>query len=219
MEIKNIHLVYFSATFTTRRVLREIARVIGANVVEHDFTCGLPFGELRVDGEGDLLVVGAPVYAGRLPVRAARTFGMLRGTHTPAVAVCVYGNRDYDDALVEEQDIIEANGFKTVAAGAFIGRHCIFPKVAAGRPDAGDMRKVTEFASRCADLLGRTADVTSLPRLNVKVNVQPRGRQGCVQPLHDMRQPVPHGGHPGRFALDDRRRQVHSLRAVRCGVP
>lgn len=170
MEIKNIHLVYFSATFTTRRVLREIARVIGASVVEHDFTCGLPFGELRVDGEGDLLVVGAPVYAGRLPVRAARTFGMLRGTHTPAVAVCVYGNRDYDDALVEEQDIIEANGFKTVAAGAFIGRHCIFPKVAAGRPDAGDMRKVADFASRCADLLGRTVDVTSLPRLNVKGN-------------------------------------------------
>ena len=157
-------MVYFSATFTTRRVLREIARVIGANVVEHDFTCGLPFGELRVDGEGDLLVVGAPVYAGRLPVRAARAFGMLRGAHTPAVAVCVYGNRDYDDALVEEQDIIEANGFKTVAAGAFIGRHCIFPKVAAGRPDADDMRKVADFASRCAGLLGRTVDVTSLRR-------------------------------------------------------
>ena len=38
------------------------------------------------------------------------------------------------------------------------------------RPDADDMRKVADFASCCADLLGRTVDVTSLPRLNVKGN-------------------------------------------------
>lgn len=37
---------------------------------------------------------------------------------TPAIAVCVYGNRDYDDALIELKDAIEANGFKTVAAAA-----------------------------------------------------------------------------------------------------
>ena len=110
MEIRNIHLVYFSATYTTRKIVREIARAFGGNVTEHDVTCGLPFGELNLGGEGNLLIAGAPVYAGRLPVRAARAFAMLRGTQTPAIAVSVYGNRDYDDALVETQDIIEAHG-------------------------------------------------------------------------------------------------------------
>lgn len=170
MEIRNIHLVYFSATYTTRKILREMARAFGGNVTEHDVTCGLPFGTLNLGGEGNLLIAGAPVYAGRLPVRAARAFAMLCGTGTPAIAVVVYGNRDYDDALVETQDIIEAHGFKTVAAAAFIARHCIFPKVAASRPDADDMERAADFARRCAELLAGTADTEALPRLTVKGN-------------------------------------------------
>lgn len=170
MEIRNIHLVYFSATYTTRKIVRGIAQAFGCGVTEHDVTCGLPFGELRLEGEGDLLIVGAPVYAGRLPERAASAFAMLRGRQTPAIAVSVYGNRDYDDALAETQDIIEAHGFKTVAAAAFIGRHCIFPKVAAGRPDADDMAKAADFGAECARLLGGTADIDALPHLTVKGN-------------------------------------------------
>ena len=170
MEIRNIHLVYFSATYTTRKTVREIARAFGGNVTEHDVTCGLPFGELNLGGEGNLLIAGAPVYAGRLPVRAARAFAMLRGTQTPAIAVSVYGNRDYDDALVETQDIIEAHGFKTVAAAAFIGRHCIFPKVAPGRPDADDLAKAAGFGADCARLLAGTDDVASLPTPVLKGN-------------------------------------------------
>ena len=138
MIIKDIHLVYFSATYTTRKVLRGIAHTIEGNIVEHDVTDALPFGNITI-GADSLLIIGAPVYAGRLPRRAAEAFKMLRGSSTPAIAVCVYGNRDYDDALVELQDIIEERGFKTVAAGAFIGRHCIFPTVAGGRHDDADM--------------------------------------------------------------------------------
>lgn len=170
MEIRNIHLVYFSATYTTRKIVREIARAFGVNVTEHDVTCGLPFGELNLGGEGNLLIAGAPVYAGRLPVRAARAFAMLRGTQTPAIAVSVYGNRDYDDALVELQDCVESQGFKAVAAAAFVGRHCIFPAVATDRPDAADMQKAADFARRCASLLAGTPDVASLPALKVKGN-------------------------------------------------
>ena len=54
---------------------------------------------------------------------------MVHGNNTPAVAVCVYGNRDYDDALLEIKDTLNGNGFRTFAAGAFIGRHCIFPRL------------------------------------------------------------------------------------------
>ena len=42
MNIRTIHSVYFSATYTTRKVVREIARVIGCETVEHDVTCALP---------------------------------------------------------------------------------------------------------------------------------------------------------------------------------
>lgn len=163
MKIDRVHLVYFSATFTTRKVVRAIGAAFGGEVVEYDITCGGPSGGMVSLGSGDLLVAGVPVYAGRVPAQAAVALRAFKGSGVPAVLVCVYGNRDYDDALVELQDIVGAGGFKTVAAGAFIARHCIFPKVAADRPDAADMQKIDAFAAGCARLLAGTDDVASLP--------------------------------------------------------
>lgn len=163
-------MVYFSATFTTRKVVRAIGAAFGGEVVEHDITCGGPSGGAVSLGSGDLLVAGVPVYAGRVPAQAAVALRSFKGSGVPAVLVCVYGNRDYDDALVELQDIVEAGGFKTVAAGAFIARHCIFPKVAADRPDAADMQKIDAFAAGCARLLAGTDDVASLPTPVLKGN-------------------------------------------------
>lgn len=170
MDIRNIHLVYFSATFTTRKILREIARVMGGNVIEHDITCGRPSAKVMVDGEHDVLVAGAPVYAGRVPRQAAEALRAFSGNGGPAVIACIYGNRDYDDALAELQDIVDRQGFKTVAAGAFIARHCIFNDVAADRPDTDDMRKIDNFATECARLLASTPDVSALPEPTVKGN-------------------------------------------------
>ena len=170
MKIVNVHLVYFSATFTTRKIVREIGRATGVTVTEHDITCGRLDGGSLTLGPDTLLVVGAPVYAGRIPRPAAEALKDLRGSGAPAVLVCVYGNRDYDDALVELQDIVERQGCKAVAAGAFIGRHCIFPKVAAGRPDADDMAKAAAFADECMGMISRTDDISRLPRLAVKGN-------------------------------------------------
>lgn len=182
MEVKNVHLVYFSATYTTRKVVREIARVMGGNTVEHDITCGRPAGDVVIGGEGCVAVVGVPVYAGRVPAQAAEALEAFSGDGVPAVLVCVYGNRDYDDALVELQDIVSSRGFRPVAAGAFIARHCIFPKVAADRPDTADIEKVDGFASRCVSLLASTDDVSALPVLAVKGN-RPYKKPASV-PLH-----------------------------------
>lgn len=170
MNIRTIHSVYFSATYTTCKVVREIARVIGCETVEHDVTCALPPAGTLVEGDGQLLIAAAPVYAGRIPRRMAEALRMFRANGVPAIVVCVYGNRDYDDALVELQDCVESQGFKAVAAAAFIGRHCIFPAVATDRPDDADMQKAGGFARRCASLLAAATDADSLPALKVKGN-------------------------------------------------
>ena len=174
MEIRKVHLVYFSATFTTRKVVREIGRVIGAEVVEHDVTCAVPACETVLSAAGDLLVVGVPVYAGRVPAHAAEALRMFRGDGVPAVLVCVYGNRDYDDALVELQDIVEADGFKAVAAGAFVARHCIFPKVAAGRPDDEDLKFAEEFGAKVRIKLSNAADAEHLYGVDVQKIQRPK---------------------------------------------
>ena len=98
----------------------------------------------HVFGPEDLVILGAPVYAGRLPQLEGGIFERLRGDGTPAVFNVSYGNRAFEDALLEEQDICQAHGFHGIAAGAWIAPHTFSGRIGAGRPDGADLEKVRE---------------------------------------------------------------------------
>ena len=116
-------------------------------------------------GPGDLLVVNMPVFAGRLPQVCPARLAELKGAGTPAVALVTYGNREYEDALLELCDILSAGGFKVIGAGAFIARHSIFPQVATDRPDGADKRKIAAFAAHCAGKLAAGGAALDLSRI------------------------------------------------------
>ncbi len=59
----------------------------------------------------------------------------IKGNGAKAVAVVVYGNRDYDDTLLELKNVLEENGFVVGAMVAAIAEHSIARNLAAGRPD------------------------------------------------------------------------------------
>ena len=149
----NINLVYFSATHTTKNVVSMITgHLEGADdkINKFDIT-QVVFNEDVICDADSLLVVGVPVYAGRIPAKVAKMLNKFKGNDTPAVIICVYGNRDYDDALLELKDIVEANGFRIISAGAFIAQHSIFPKVGEGRPDERDNETIKSFAAKTAE--------------------------------------------------------------------
>ncbi|NDV94984.1 4Fe-4S ferredoxin [Dysgonomonas sp. 521] len=166
--MNNIHLVYFSPALSTRRIMREIGKNMGAEVKEYDITMGLG-QSLDIDNR-DLVVFGIPVYAGRVPELAVNAFRKIKGKNTPAVLVCVYGNRDYDDALLELKDICEENGFVAMAAAAFIARHSIFSGVAEGRPDEDDRQKIAGFAQECMLMFQSYDSTKEYAALEVKGN-------------------------------------------------
>lgn len=95
--------------------------------------------------EDDIIIFGVPVMAGRVPNVLLDFLGTLEGGGALAVPVVVYGNRDYDDALVELRNILEERGFHTFAAAAFIGEHSFSRTLAAGRPDIEDMKIAEKF--------------------------------------------------------------------------
>ena len=144
MHSKMTTAIYFSATDTTKRITEEVASCSLGGFSSVDITRKGDY--IRFAGD-DTVVVGMPVYAGRIPEVAAERLAKVSGDDTKCVALVVYGNRDYDDALLELCDILSAQGFNVVAAGAFIAEHCIFPTVATGRPDADDLADIRTFAS------------------------------------------------------------------------
>lgn len=96
----------------------------------------------------ELVLLGAPVHSGRIPPQAAERIRRFQGRHTPAVVVVVYGNRAYDDALLELRDIAVAAGFRPIAGAAFVGEHSLADTampIALGRPDRNDLGKARNF--------------------------------------------------------------------------
>ncbi len=45
----------------------------------------------------------------------------VKGNGALAVPVSLFGNRNFDDGLIELRNVLEADGFHTVAGGAFVG--------------------------------------------------------------------------------------------------
>ena len=105
-----ITTVYFSATYTTHRIVGHLAKRLSEEVTECDITNQAPAKEVFISKD-EVLVVGIPVYAGRVPEMAVERIRQFKGEGTPAIAVAVYGNRDYDDALLELSDLLSENGW------------------------------------------------------------------------------------------------------------
>ncbi|MBE6281608.1 MAG: 4Fe-4S dicluster domain-containing protein [Bacteroides sp.] len=160
------HVVYFSATYTTRTICERIAGHLSEENIAYDVTNDESLEDISIPEE-DLLVIGIPVYAGRIPEIAVDRLNRFKGKGTKAIAVAVYGNRDYEDALIELTDLVQANGFQVIGAGAFIARHCIFTELASNRPDEQDMEVIRRFAEQCQTILSSTAQ---LPMIEVKGN-------------------------------------------------
>lgn len=141
--LDTVALYYFSPTGVTEKVGMQFAETIAEKVVA--FNLGDKKQDLQ-DAAADLTVVAMPVFAGRIPAIAAEKMQQLDGHGRKAVTIVVYGNRAYDDALLELNDTMMAGGHEIVASAAFIAGHSIVPEIAKGRPDKADLAEISAFA-------------------------------------------------------------------------
>ena len=157
MKLGKIWAVYFSGTGTTRRTVERIAGGIASRLnlpaESVDFSRPAVRQETLRFGEKDLVVFGTPVYAGRVPnVLLPFLRERVVGGGALAVPVVLFGNRNYDDALIELRNILAADGMHPIAAGAFVGEHSFSRVLGADRPNAEDEALMDEFAARVAEL-------------------------------------------------------------------
>ena len=184
MEIKRVVAAYFSGTGTTKKTVLRIAREIGKalQIPVEDAPFTLPQvrqQEMRF-GPADLVIVGTPTYAGRVPnVLLPYLKEKLAGGDALAVPVVLFGNRNYDDSLMELRNILEADGFHTVAGAAFVGEHSFSATLGAGRPDKEDEELMDSFAYR---IVGKVRALSAAPSAPVTV-----GGEDPVRPYYTPR--------------------------------
>jgi len=153
-KIKTVTALFFSPTYTTKKcvvaIAKGVAEGLAAEYREYNITTPFMRRQTPEYGSDDLVVFGVPVYIGRVPNLFRDYFASIKGNGAIGVPVVVYGNRAYDDALIELRDIMQGSGFQCLAAGAFIGEHSFSYILGGGRPDAADLQKATAFGEEIA---------------------------------------------------------------------
>ena len=154
---------WISAVFSPTGGCSKIASAIAGTRLSTRVDLCAPVSPQNVPADAPLLAV-LPVYGGRLPAVAVQRLKALQGKGSPAIAVVVYGNRAYEDALLELRDTLTAAGFNVIAAAAFIAEHSIVRSIAPGRPDASDLAQAVDFGNAvAAKLASGRADTVSVP--------------------------------------------------------
>ncbi|MBQ9059710.1 MAG: 4Fe-4S binding protein [Firmicutes bacterium] len=190
--------MFFSGTGTTERIVKAVSDGItsSSDIIRRE--ADLDFTPPRARDQAyrfrpeDILVFGVPVIAGRVPNVLLPFLNTLEGGGAMAIPVVLYGNRNFDDALIELRNILEERGFHTVAAAAFIGEHSFSRVLAAGRPDEQDLQIAADFAKAAA------ARIEELP-----------------QPLHDLKPIQVDGEDPIRPYYKPRDRQGNHINILK----
>lgn len=171
MKIDKLKLVCFSPTGTTKAVIQGIARGINHDYQEVlDITNPLIRQDAMQTSANDLLIVGVPVYMGRVPAIIGERLSRIKANSTPTVCVVVYGNRLFDDALLELTNILTKQGCKPFAGAAFVGEHSFSSAetpIAESRPDSMDLYHAEQFGKRIIAKLQMASSTNSTAGIDV----------------------------------------------------
>lgn len=165
-KIASVHAAYFSPAGTTKKVVLAIgggvAEALKTDLRPFDFT--LPKARewrLAFDPE-DLLVVGLPTYAGRLPNKVAPYVKDFLLTEDPAAGagerpfvlpVVTYGGRAFENSLAELAGLLLDNGFALFGGAAVCCEHAMAHRVARGLPSEEDLARAATFGREAGNRL------------------------------------------------------------------
>ena len=183
-HIMNIHQITFSPTGGTQQVSNILCQGIGTVNVVTDLCVKTSDLRLPNINENDIIVIAMPVFAGRVPTLAVERLRKVEPHNARCVVIAVFGNRAYDDALLEMQDVATEMGFRVIATVAAVAEHSIIRKYGKGRPDADDAETLRHFGE---EILRKAEDNNfSMPRVPGKHPYKhggkvphPKGRRGC----------------------------------------
>jgi len=163
--IRKVTGIYYSpvggAAAMTGRLAERIRAILNDCIPEdvavelHDLLREQP-DSISVDDE-TVVVIGMPVYVGKIPLPAARALRKISGNDALTIAAVSYGGRSYGNALFELNSLAEDCGFKPVGAGAFLVNYMAVRGKAKGSAPMLDLDSMSDFVKAATDKIKRLA--------------------------------------------------------------
>lgn len=151
--------IVFSPTGGTSKV----ADAITENWQEVE-TIDLSSSDFNTSLEPDsLALIAMPSFGGLAPQLALDRLAKISANNAKCAIVAVYGNRAYDDTLIQMKDYAESAGFQVIAAISAVAEHSIVHAYAAGRPNAADRVQLCQYGERILEKAANGAGNISVP--------------------------------------------------------
>lgn len=157
----SIYAIYFSPTGGTEKIVTFIAEQFGK--YQSIDLCEKTSDLTNDFSEEDLCIIGVPSFGGRVPAIALERIKTLKGNNANAILITVYGNRAYEDTLIELEDTLIEKNFACQAAIAAVAEHSIMHQFATGRPDQNDLAELSDFVQKIKKKNNNTVKSELLP--------------------------------------------------------
>lgn len=180
-----MYIIYFSPTGGTKRVANFFTNLQNDKKIEIDLSSVDITGDYSFKKE-DVCLVAVPSFGGRVPKLAIDKLQHMKADHSKTILIAVYGNRNYDDTLLELKDTLQCRGFSCIAAVAAVAEHSIVHEIGTYRPDTQDEREFAEFSTKLQKLLKKeNVPEVSLPgnypyKEYHGVSLKPQSTKGCT---------------------------------------
>lgn len=154
----SIYSMYFSPTGGTKRVMDILAGELSADHQIDLSATDADYGSYSFN-EDDVCLIGVPSFGGRVPSVVLERMRQMHVNGAMAVAVIVFGNRAYDDTLLELKNEAASCGYTVIAGIAAVAEHSVMHQYATGRPDTQDEADLRQFSKEIAELIANRGSV------------------------------------------------------------
>ena len=180
-----IYALYFSPTGGTKKVLDIL---VSAWECEKEYIDLSNRNNSSLDisfADNDICVVAVPSFSGRVPQFIIPKLQTLQGSGIKAMLIATYGNRAFDDTLLELKDTMEMCGLICSCAVAAVTRHSVLPKYGEGRPDSDDVEELKQFSVKCKEIMEKYSSTVIVPgnkpyRKYVSIPIKPKANKYCT---------------------------------------
>lgn len=143
-------IIYFSATGTTRKIVKSVAKGLQCDVIFSDITLEQDRLNYKLS-DCDLIIAAFPVYGERIPYFLYDCLEKMDGKGRPIAGIAVYGNMGFGVSLEQYASIAKSNHFQLIAAAALVAQHTYadtYAPIGLNRPDGDDLNQAVEFGQK-----------------------------------------------------------------------
>lgn len=184
MKDFKLYAFYFSPTGGTKNILDIFLSKWNCNKILIDLSNNNTNLKDVIFKKDDVCVVAVPSFSGRVPQFIIPKLSKLNGAGAKTVLITAFGNRAFDDTLLELFNTMTKADFICFAAMAAVTRHSVMPKYGNGRPDFGDIAQIKEFSEKCRNKFAQCVNSVDLPgnfpyRRYRSIPIKPKVNRSC----------------------------------------